>query len=170
MRLFVLAALLAAGSLSVAHADPVTYTLTGTFSGSLGSTSFTSIAGTITMVGDTSGVTDLGSGFFTNTTGTSTITLQGLGTATFLSTTFGAESQFDGAGFYDTANGFGSGIFEPALNSSVDLTGPFSDTAFLETSFAAELLGTTEATDLGDLSLIGDDNSSATFTATVSAA
>ena len=30
------------------HADPVTYTLTGTFTGTLGMLSFTSVAGTIT--------------------------------------------------------------------------------------------------------------------------
>jgi hypothetical protein len=163
MRLFVFAAMLAAGSLSVAHADPVTYTLTGSFTGSLGAVSFHSLSGTITFAGDTSGITDLGAGFFTNTA------VQGLGTATFLSATFGAESQFDGAGFYDIANGFGSGIFDPALGN-YDLTSPFADTAFLETSFPAEVLGATEATTLGDLSLTGDDNSSATFTASVATA
>jgi len=169
MRLFVLAAVLAISSFSAAHADPVMYTLTGSFTGSLGAVSFTSLPGTITFVGDTSGITNLGAGFYTNTAGVSSITLQGLGTAVFLSSTFGVSSQFDGAGFYDIANGFGSDIYDPVLGY-YSLTAPFTDTAFQETSFAAEALGVVEPTTLGDLSLSGDDNAPATFTASELAA
>ena len=157
------AAMLSVCAVSVAHADPVTYTFAGTFTGSLGVFSFTDLPGTITLVGNTSGTTSQGAGFYTNTTGVSTITLQGIGTALFLSPTFGAESQFDGAGFYDVATGFGVDLYDPALGYYA-LTAPFSDTGFLETSFAASF-GTTEWTSLGDLSLTGDGGTSATFTA-----
>lgn len=146
-----------------AHADPVTYSLAGTFTGTIGALSFTDASGTITQISDTTMTDSLGAGFYTNTGGISTITLQGIGTAIFLSSTFGAESQFDGAGFFDSDNGFGSSIYDPALGAYA-LTAPFSDTAYLETSFAASF-GTTELTSLGDLSLTGDDGTSATFTA-----
>ncbi|HZL28011.1 MAG TPA: PEP-CTERM sorting domain-containing protein [Acidobacteriaceae bacterium] len=151
------------GTLPVAHAAPITYTMSGVFSGSIGATSFTDTAATFTFVGDTSATASLGAGFYTNTAGVSTITLAGLGTATFLSTTFGAESQFDGAGFYDIANGFGVSIYDPALGSYA-LTPSFSDTASLERSFAAGF-GTTESTSMGELLLDGNDGSPATFTA-----
>lgn len=156
LPLIVAAAVLATAGLQ-AHADPITYTLTGSFTGSLGVFNFTNIPGTIKLVGDTSGVTSLGAGYYVNDSGVSTITLAGIGTAIFLSPTFGAESNFDGAGFLDTNSGFGLGIYDPTLGYYA-LTAPFSDSAYLAVGFAASL-GTTELTSLGQLSITGGDDS-----------
>lgn len=161
LRLFV-AAVLALCCVS-AYADPVTYTLSGTFSGTLGALSFSGAAGSIVFQGDTSSVNSLGGGFYTNTVGVSTFTVAGIGTAIFLSPTFGAESNSGGAGFFDIATGFGTSLYDPAL-SGYALTAPFSDTGFLLRSFATQF-GTTALTSLGELSLLGDDGSPATFTA-----
>ncbi len=105
LSLFVAAALFSA-SLS-AHATPVEYVFTGNFTGTLGANSFNNAAGTFAFTGDTSTVVNLGGGFYTNTAGVSTITLASLGTATFLSSTFGAESQPNAGAFYDIGTGFG---------------------------------------------------------------
>ena len=158
--------LLASASLaltSLAFASPVTYTLTGDISGTLGLQSFTAVQATFTFVGDTSGTVNQGAGFYTNTLGIGTITLGSIGTATFTSSTFGAESEFDGAGFYDTANGFGVSIYDPALGTYA-LTSPFSDTASLLESFPATF-GATEPTSLGDLSITSTDSQNGTFQA-----
>jgi hypothetical protein len=153
---------------AIAHADPVMYTLSGIMSGSIGSTMFTDSLATWTFVGDTSGITSLGAGFDTSTDGISTITLAGVGTATFLSSTFGVESQFDGAAFYDAANGFGVGIYDPSLGYYA-LTSPFSDTAYFMESFAAGF-GTSEPTTLGDLTITDGDFQNPTTTFQASAA
>lgn len=114
---------------SAVYADPITYSLQGTFSGSLGALSFSDTPGTFIFQGDDSGKTSLGAGYYTNTQGISTLLLNGVGTAIFLSQTFGVESQMDGAAFYDAANGFGVGIYDPSLGAYA-LQTPFSDTAF----------------------------------------
>jgi hypothetical protein len=163
MRLLVLAAAAFFCAGSAAHADPVVYTLTGTFTGTIGTSSFTDASGTFTLNSDTSDIVAQGGGFYTNTAGVSTITLAGIGTATFLSSTFGAYSAFDAAGFYDTANSFGADDYDP-LNpamASYALTSPFTDTGYLlfGSSSASEL------TSLGELTLTGDYGSSVTFTA-----
>lgn len=172
------AALLASGA--VAHADPVTYTLTGTFTGTIGALSFTDDPGTIREVTDTSATMSNGGGFYTNTGGISTITLGGIGTAIFLSPDFGAEGATDTAGFFDIATGFGASIYDPCLGqgptcdptaynpnaTDYALTYPFSDTASLE--IAIPFLATDypfELTSLGQLQLTGDDGTPATFTA-----
>jgi hypothetical protein len=180
LSLFAAAAVLCAASMA-AKADPVTYTLSGTFTGTIGALSFTSDAGTITFQGDTAGITNQGGGFYTDTDGISTITLGGIGTAIFLSPGFGAYGAQDTAGFYDIDNGFGASEYDPSLscagydsngNCNYDptlgdyaLTYPFSDTGYLELSFGTQM-GTTELTTLGELMLSGDINTSATFTAT----
>lgn len=168
LSIVVAAAMLAAAGLS-ACADPVTYTLTGSFTGSLGSVSFTNDPGTFTFIGDTSGITSLGAGYYVDDAGISTITLDGLGTATFLSSTFGAESNEDGAGFLDLANGFGLGIYDPALGAYA-LTANFNDSAYFAEGLPASF-GTTEATSLGDLSITAGDDSGpiTTFNASLSA-
>ncbi len=155
-----LAIILASAS---AHADPVTYSLSGTFSGSLGSQTFTNTSGTIKFVGTTAGITDHGFGYFTDTAGISTIALAGIGSATFLSPGFGAESELNAAGFFDFVTDFGTTIYDPFLGG-YDLHSPFTDTAFLQTSSATQF-GMMEPTSLGELTLSGDLNSAATFTA-----
>jgi hypothetical protein len=146
----------------VAHADPVTYTLSSTFTGTINGLAFTDAPGTFTFKGDTSTTVDNGAGFYTNSSGLSTITLDGFGTATFLSSTFGVSSSEYDAGFYDPASNFGFNDYDP-LNpdfSNYALTVPFTDTGFLLGNF-----GTTELTSLGELMINGDFASSATFTA-----
>lgn len=163
MRLSFIAAVAALCVASAAYADPVTYTLTGTYTGSLNGVSFSSDPGTITFTGDTAGITNQGAGFYTDTDGISTITLKGFGTAIFLSPTFGAYSAFEAAGFYDTSNSFGADDYDPldpAL-ANYALTYPFTDTGYL-------LFGDTtqsELTTLGELMLTGAYGSSVTFTA-----
>ena len=175
MRLSSLAVVAGLCLSGAAHADPVTYTFTGTFTGTIGALSFTSDPGTITQTTDTTSTVNQGAGFYTNTGGISTITLGGIGTAIFLSPSFGAEGEQDTAGFYDINTGFGVSIYDPALGQSgtgpydptagdYALTYPFSDTAYFEESFGASV-GATELTSLGQLMISGDDASSATFTA-----
>ena len=163
MRLSLLVAAALLCCCVAAEADPVTYTLTGTFTGTIGALSFTSDPGSITLQADTSGITDQGGGFYTNTDGVSSITLAGIGTAVFLSSTFGAYSASYAAGFYDISNSFGADDYDPldpAL-ANYALTAPFTDTGFL-------LFGSpsaSELTSLGELMMAGDFGSSVTFTA-----
>jgi hypothetical protein len=66
----------------LAHAATIYYTEQATATGSLGSDSFTSALVTITFVGDTANAGG-SSGFFTNSIGAATVTIAGIGTATF---------------------------------------------------------------------------------------
>ena len=169
IRSLFLAATLTLTAVSSVHATPVTYTLTGTFTGTLGTTSFTSTPGTITQMGDTSGVTSLGFGSYSNTTGVSSITLQGIGTASFLSPTFGAFSSTNSASFFDAMSGFGASLYDPMLGP-YDLSAPFSDSSstaiLIISSNFLDPDPPTESTSLGVLSFTGDNGSAATFTAT----
>jgi len=67
-------------------ASPITYTLTSIASGDLGATAFNNALVTVTLTGDTTGVFQLDPvnfpGLFANV-GTATLSIQGLGTATF---------------------------------------------------------------------------------------
>jgi uncharacterized protein (TIGR03437 family) len=70
---------------SIAQAAPITYTLTTTASGTLGASTFTNTSVTVTLTGDTSGITP-GSGSFAGAllnAGIATVSISGLGTATF---------------------------------------------------------------------------------------
>jgi hypothetical protein len=62
-----------------AFAAPITYTLSGTGTGTVGATAFTSAAYTISVVGDTTAIT--GGPTFSNVV-TGTMTIAGIGTAT----------------------------------------------------------------------------------------
>jgi hypothetical protein len=160
LPLFVASALL---SVSIAaHASPVVYTFTGDFSGTLGTTSFSDDFGTFTFTGDTSTVVGSG-GYYYNTAGVSTITLEGLGTATFLSSTFGAESQSNAGAFYDSATDFGVGT-ESSAFAAYSLTAPFGPItgSFITNGAIAE------STSLGDLS-IASETGETTFTAAAAA-
>jgi hypothetical protein len=70
------------GSGGPVSAGPIVYTVQTTASGSLGGTPFSNALVTVSFTGDTSNVTG-GGGFFTNTVGTATVNVAGLGTATF---------------------------------------------------------------------------------------
>jgi PEP-CTERM motif len=162
VSLFVATLALCAVNLA-AHANPLNYSLTGTMSGTLGATAFTDATVTFNFLADTANTTSDGVGDFTNNTGTGTVTINGLGTAAFLSSTFGVLGSFESAGFFDT--GFNVGILDFAL-ASYDLTAPFTDTSYFVDGFT----GVTgpEATSLGDL-VINDgafqDPTGTTFTA-----
>jgi hypothetical protein len=168
MRVSLFAATLALCAISItAHANPVQYTLTGNMSGTLGTNTFTGAAVTISFIADATNTQALGSGTFINDMGTGTVTIAGLGTASFTSSTFGVEGSglgFDGAaGFFD--NGYNVGILDPSL-ADYDLTAPFSDTGFfVDGSFLSP--SGPEGTSLGDLDITDGDfqNSTTTFTA-----
>jgi hypothetical protein len=75
------------------RAGMLTYTETATGSGSLGGTSFTDAMISITGTGDTANVTDSIPGFFNNTLTTVTVTVAGIGTATFTGTILVHDNQ-----------------------------------------------------------------------------
>jgi hypothetical protein len=79
--LLVAAALLFCGARQ-ANADAITYTESGTATGSIGATNFTDALVTITFAGDMTDVSGA-SGLFTNPVGTATVTIAGIGSAAF---------------------------------------------------------------------------------------
>lgn len=108
------------GLSATAFASPITYTLTGLFSGSLGNQSFSNAQGIFTLTGsDTSGVTTADQAFFFNTLGTATFQL-GTGTAVnILGSTFGVESEYGAASFLDQATGFAAGEYNELTSYDV---------------------------------------------------
>ncbi len=161
VSIFVAALALCAVNLA-AHADAVRYTLTGTMSGTLGIDAFTGAAVTLTFLGDTNNINSRGSGFYTNTIGTGSFTIAGLGTGTFLSSTFGVEGATESAGFFDA--GFNVGILDFGL-ADYDLSAPFADSGYFVNG-SAEVAGP-ESTSLGDLTITDGDyqHPTTTFTA-----
>ena len=141
------------------HAAPITYTVLSTGSGTLGSNSFSDAQVRVSFAGDTSNVT--GSGFYTNNVGTGTVSIAGLGTATFLDSIYAFDNQGAiAAGIGDsTAQGSILDTYHSAFGS-YDLTtaiGPLSGG-----SFYRNYLG--YSTNLGVLSFSAMSSSS-TFTA-----
>ncbi len=170
MRLstFVATAAVLSASL-VCHASEITFTDVATLSGTIGSTTFTNAVVTFTQVTDTSSSFAFASGVYGNDGGTSTVTIAGLGTATLLSTTFGAVAQefsttHEGLGFYDQGNAFAvttQGNFDIGY-SLLAAVGPASG--------ATEVNGTqSELTSLGNLIITTpfDGGGTSTFTASV---
>lgn len=82
---------------SEARAGLITYTETGTASGSLGSTGFTNATVTVTTVADTANITLIYvQGFATyENPGTTTVSISGLGTVSMAGDQFGSFSQND---------------------------------------------------------------------------
>jgi hypothetical protein len=79
----VLAVLPLALMISMIHAGPITYEISGVASGKIGATTFTSASVELTGIGDTANVTSLFSGvIFANPFSTFTVTIGGVGTAT----------------------------------------------------------------------------------------
>jgi hypothetical protein len=122
--------------LTIADDPPITYTEQALASGTLGGHTFTNALVTLTMVGNT-GTVSGGSGFFTNTTGTFTLNVAGIGTGTFTD----SMEVFDNQTFSPAAAGFGDitagGSVLDTFNSAFatyDLTtsiGPTSGTRFI---------------------------------------
>src|SRR5262245_1791270 len=79
----VLAALIGLAGWAEARSDPITCTVKGTASGSLGGTPFTDASVTVTATADTSMVMNLGSGLFQVSSLSASVSVTGLGTAAF---------------------------------------------------------------------------------------
>ncbi len=162
---FLLSALmLLGGSVGQTIASPITYTVEGTATGTLGTNAFIDALVTVTFTGDTSNVVNQGGGFFSNSIGTATVTVAGVGTATFTDSMQAFVNQTYGppaaAGIGDITQG--GSVFD-TLNTqfaTYDLTtplGPVSGGSFIrpDLSFNTTL-------GLFNLSL----SQSSTFTAT----
>ena len=150
-----------------AHAAPISYTDSGTASGTLGSTAFTNSAITFNFTGDTANIFPYNFGgivpLVVNFPGSISVTVAGVGTADISLTSLAVIDSPSAppplAGFFDPSSGFTFGTID-AVFSSYDLTtslGPITGASF---SGGAE----TESTSLGNLTLtnVGDDT---TFTA-----
>jgi hypothetical protein len=121
---------------SVGSDPPIIYTEQALASGTLGGRTFTNALITMTLVGNTGNVTG-GGGFFTNTVGTFTLNVSGIGTATFTD----SMEVFDNQTLSPAAAGFGDntagGSVLDTFNSvfaSYDLTsgiGPVSGPSFI---------------------------------------
>lgn len=110
-RLFPISLVLLFSAAVGAHAGPITYNLHVNVTGTIGTTSFTQASAVISQTGDTSAIFAVNN-FVYNDSGTSTITIQGIGTATILDSTFGAfaephDGRYESLGFYDQ-----NGMFE----------------------------------------------------------
>ncbi len=116
-----------------ALASPITYTEKATASGTIGSSSFLNVLITITMLGDTANVTG-GAGFFTNSIGTMTIDIAGIGLATFTDSIYVFSNQgYPAAGMADTTAGGSILDTVDSAFTTYDLTtaiGPITNTAF----------------------------------------
>jgi hypothetical protein len=136
---------------------PITYTEQATVSGSLGGSAFTNKLITVVFSGDTGTVTG-GSGFFTNSVGTTTFTIAGVGSGTFTDSMFVFDNQ--GALFAGIADSAGSLLdTQNAAFASYNLTtpiGPLSGSPFIRPDLT---FGTTA----GGLIISSSGNS--TFTA-----
>ncbi len=129
-----------------AHASPITYTESATASGTLGAQSFTDALVTLTLNGDTSNVTG-GSGFFSNSVGTFTVDVAGIGTATFTDSMQVFDNQGSiAAGFGDNTQGGSVLDTFDATFATYDLTtaiGPITNSNFIrpDLTFATTLGG-----------------------------
>jgi len=146
-----------------ASATPITYIETATATGMLGASPFTSALVTLTFSGDTSNVTILGAGFFLNVVGTGTVSVSGVGTATFTDRIGAVLNQgIPFAGFDDDSTALLMLTDVNAAFATYDLGGafgPIPGTAKVNGS------GYFYATTLGNLEFISA--SDAVFTASV---
>ena len=162
VRSFGLSLILASG---VVWATPIEFIHTGTGSGTIGATSFTNAAFTITEFSDTSSRQSCGGGCFFIDDAVATIAISGVGTFTFLTGTRTFVNQAisligfsrAGAGGLDLFNGPANAVF-----ATYDLTtslGPISGTASLLQWLVSPVL-----TSGGQL-IFANGTSDATFTA-----
>jgi hypothetical protein len=147
------------------RADLITYTEQATASGSLGSTSFTNALVTLTFTGDTANVTQPRPGIFANSTGTATVTVAGLGTATFTDAIEVFDVQrLSAAGFADSSAGGIDVLFSfNSVFASYDLTTPIGPASGSSSTSTGQPFGT----DLGPL-VFSSVAGTSTFTATTS--
>ena len=148
-----------------AHADPIVYSLSGTFSGTLGNTAFTDDAGTFTLLSDTSSQTTIIPYYaYANTGGAVVLNLGGFAPIYFPGTALGVESEFNSAAFYDLQSGFAVGTYADAIDA-YDLTTFVGPVQGIAESTGAIV----ESSSLGDLT-ITDVGDSTIFTAAAAAA
>lgn len=154
VRFLVFVCLCVGGTLA-AHADPVLYTLSGNFTGTLDGVKFTGVAGSFTELSDTSLVTTIDPGlYYTNTGGSAVLNLGGFAPIYFPGTALGVESETSTASFYDLRSGFAVGAYADAINT--DLFTPYDLTTFIgpvQGFFVGT--GAFERTSLGDLTISG---------------
>jgi hypothetical protein len=100
-----------------AHASPITYTVSTTMTGTIGTTSFTDALTTFTLVGDTDNVTSF-MGALLNF-GSATVTIDGFGTATLTGNTYAfvlpLSGSVSGAGIGDNTGGTSFGVRSTSL-------------------------------------------------------
>ena len=123
-----------------ANAGLITYTITETSSGSLGADAYADAQVTLTFVGDTSNVVNVETGVFYNSLGTATVTIEGLGTATFTEpVTVYSDHSFLLGSFGYPSIGFYNGTSYSAIQLSggiTNLIAPEYATYDLTTSFS----------------------------------
>ena len=89
---------------TVARAEPIVYTMQATATGTLGQTPYTNALITLTFTGNTDDVTSAGT-LFQISIGTATVTVAGIGTATFTDKMAVTDVQFNSQiGFQDLTN------------------------------------------------------------------
>ena len=144
-----------------ANADAITYTETGTATGSIGATNFTTALVTITFAGDTSNVSGA-SGLFSNPVGTATVTIGGIGTFAFTDSLYVFDNQpFSVVGISDsTLNDILDTIGSPAF-STYDLTSAIGPVTGLSGFNQGSTYGTS-----GGLLAFNDMSANSTFAAT----
>ena len=144
---------------SPALADGVTYTETDVASGSLGGTSFSNALVTIAVAGDTSTLT-VGLSGAVEVFGPATVTVQGIGTASFTDSMYVFDNlSANAAGISDSTNGSDVlDIIDPAFGNYLLTTsiGPIIDSsAFLPMNFGTS----------GGNFVLNSDSGMSTFTA-----
>jgi hypothetical protein len=146
-----------------AHAAFMTYTEQVTGSGTLNGVAFTTQLVTLTYAADTANIVNNGSGFFTLTTGTATLQVDGGATGTFIAHTFGVYTNVNiNAGFYDVQQSAtilatqSPAVGNFALASPISVSGP----TFIRPDI-------TFSTSLGAF-VLSSTSTNATFTASAS--
>ena len=158
---------------SPALADSTTYTETAVATGSLGGASFTDALVTITLVGDTSTLTTSTTGIypFLEVFGPATVTVEGIGTASFTDSLAAFDNPTYGvAGIIDSNSFFGLGAdvldtTDPAFGT-YDLTtniGPITDSSTINPDDGTCVF--CYATSDGNFVLTSQDSGTSTFSA-----
>jgi hypothetical protein len=147
-----------------AKADAITYTESGTATGSIGATNFTNALVTITFAGDTTNVSAV-AGFFTNSVGTATVAIGGIGTFAFTDSLYVFDNQpYSVAGISDATLNDILDTFGNSAFSTYDLTTTFGPV----TGLSGFNPGSTYGTSGGGLTF-GDMSTNSTFSATTAA-
>jgi hypothetical protein len=134
-----------------ALAAPITYTFSGTASGTLDGVPFTDAAFTATASGDTANIVQASPGTYCNDLGTVTITIGGVGTVT----TTGPNLVFSNTG--NEVWGFENGTCAASVTDWLDVNDPASAAYHLDVAIGPSTGtsdgGSTVATSGGDLDL-----------------